>query len=198
MRRLLTGLTALFSLVLVACSTTPSAVTDFDPGYDFAGLKTFYVLETKQGGESPQSLLVSPFTLGHLHGVIQQDLSQRYQRVDSPEQADFLVRYHVVLEDRLDARHYNSYYGYGHHGYSSHFYGHGYHPHGSRTQVYRQGSLILDMVDAKTEEPIWRGVSEERLRDSYTPQERREILSAAASYTLSQFPPLGAANNQQK
>lgn len=196
MHRLVSALTLVLSFVLVACSSTPSAVTDFDPGYNFAGLKTFYVLETKQGGESPQSLLVSPFTLGHLHGVIQQDLSQRYQRVDSPEQADFLVRYHVVLEDRLDARHYNSYYGYGHHGYSSHFYGHGYHPSGNRTQVYRQGSLILDMVDAKTDEPIWRGVSEERLRDSYTPQEHREILSAAASYTLSQFPPLGVAQDQ--
>jgi len=189
MYRLLSGFVGLLSLVLVACSSQPSAVTDFDPGYDFAGLKTFYVLETKQGEESPQSLLVSPFTLGHLHGVIQQNLNQRYQRVDTPEQADFLVRYHVVLEDRLDARHYNSYYGYGHHGFSSHFYGHGHHSHGSRAQVYRQGSLILDMVDAKTEEPIWRGVSEERLRDSYTPQERRKILSAAANFTLSKFPP---------
>ena len=191
MYRFLSGFILLVSLVLAACSTTPSAVTDFDPDYDFAGLKTFYVLETKQGEGSSQSLLVSPFTLGHLHGVIQENLSQRYQRVDSPEKADFLVRYHVVLEDRLDARDYDSYYGY--HGYSSHFYGRGYYPRGNRSQGYRQGSLILDFVDAKTEEPIWRGVSEERLRDSYTPQRHREILSEAASFTLSRFPPQDVA-----
>jgi len=50
--------------------------------------------------------------------------------------------------------------------------------------------LIVDLVDAKTEKPIWRGVSEKRLRQGLTPQEQREVLTNAVREVLAKFPPI--------
>ena len=57
-------------------------------------------------------------------------------------------------------------------------------------RIYNQGNLIIDIVDGKTDKPIWRGVSEKRLRSGLTPQQQREILSEAVVQVLSKFPPI--------
>jgi hypothetical protein len=57
-------------------------------------------------------------------------------------------------------------------------------------RTYNQGSLILDITDAKDNKPVWRGVSEKRLNRNMTPAQQREVLSRAVSEVLSQFPPV--------
>jgi hypothetical protein len=46
------------------------------------------------------------------------------------------------------------------------------------------------MVDAKTQQPIWRGVSEKRLNRGLSPQEQRQILSSSVLEVLAKFPPV--------
>ncbi len=57
-------------------------------------------------------------------------------------------------------------------------------------RVYNQGNLIIDIADAKTDKPIWRGVSEKRLGRKMTPSQQREVLTQAVTEVLSQFPPV--------
>lgn len=57
-------------------------------------------------------------------------------------------------------------------------------------RVYSQGNLIIDLVDGKTEKPIWRGVSEKRLRTGLSPAQQREVLTNAVQEVLATFPPI--------
>ncbi len=176
-------------LVLSACATKPYVETDYDQAYSFSGLKTFEVAETKQ--DFKDSILVSPFTLSHIQAVLQSELAKRYQAPVTGEKPDFVVSYHVVLEEKIDPRSYNQLYGFG-------WYGRGYYPaprpyfYGTNTglRIYSQGSLIIDIVDGKTDKPIWRGVSEKRLSQGMSPQRQREILSMAVTEVIAEFPPV--------
>lgn len=186
MIRLKTGFVWCLLLLLTACATRPSVMADYDSAYDYASLRTFYVVDSIQTSE--ENLLISPFTIQHLQRVIVDQLGQRYEPVRDPELADFRIRYHIVMEERLDRRSFDHYYGYGYPGFGPmHRYHYGPPP---LPRVYNQGTLIVDVVDSKTGQPIWRGVAAERIGDNADPSRQREILSAAMVDILSQFPPV--------
>lgn len=190
--KILIKFSLLFSLViLVACSQQPRVNTDYQAGYNFAGLKTFQVMESKQ--DTKADVLVSPFTLGHIHQALETELSKRYQKATADQKPDFVITYHVIVEEKIDPRSYDELYGFG-------IYGRGYYRYpypyaspflyGPRLRTFNQGSLIIDIADAKENKPIWRGVSEKRLSRNMTPAQQREILSLAVLEVLSQFPPV--------
>lgn len=186
-------LTGLFCIVLLmaACSSKPYVVTDYDTGFDFASLRTFAVADSRQAAK--ENVLISPFTFSHIHNVVEQEFSQRYQRVSGETTPDFIVSYHIVIEEKLDPGSYDRLYGFGGYGYGR---GYRYYPsplfYGTTggPRMYNQGSLIVDLVDARTERPIWRGVSEKRLRSGLTPAQQREILTNAVREVLAKFPPI--------
>lgn len=186
------GLCGLFFsvLLLVGCANKPYVSTDYDAGYNFAALKTYAIKENKP--DSKENLLISPFTFSHIHSLVNSELAKRYQAVAGTGAPDFYVSYHLVMEEKLDPRSYDDLYGAGYWGrgyrYPSPFF---YHPvPAGGVDVYNQGSLIIDMVDAKTQQPIWRGVSEKRLNKGLNPQKQREILTSAVLEVLSKFPPV--------
>jgi hypothetical protein len=187
--------TGLFSLLLLiaslsGCTTKPYVETDYEASYNFAALKTFAVKSAKQ--DTKENILISPFTLSHIHTLVNGELAKRYQSVGESAAPDFLVTYHVVMEEKLESSAYDQMYGVGYWGrgyrYPSPLF---YRPiYDGGVRVYNQGSLIIDMVDAKTQQPIWRGVSEKRLSKSLSPQKQREILTSAVMEVLAQFPPV--------
>ena len=176
---------ALGLLALVGCSNVPNVETDYNQQVNFSALRTFDIAPTKQ--TVGDNVLISPFTFGQLSSVIEQDLSARYVRVAVGQRPDFIVSYHVVIEEKLDPRTYNDMYGFG-------YWGRGfYYPrsyfHGLNTvRVYNQGSLIVDVADSSGR-PLWRGVSQKRLSKGLGQQAQRQVLSEAVSEVLSQFPP---------
>jgi hypothetical protein len=172
----------------IGCATQPYVETDHQADFDFSMLKTYSVAETKQ--DTKQDILISPFTLSHIHSALEGELGKRYQSVASGAKPDFIVSYHVVIEEKIDPRSYDDLYGFG-------YYGRGYrYPrpffYGTDTglRVYNQGSLIIDITDVKTDKPIWRGVSEKRLSRGMAPQQQRTVLSRAVTEVIAQFPPL--------
>lgn len=188
-------LMALGVLLIAGCSSQPNVETDHQIDFDFSVLKTFEVSEPKQ--DTQDSVLVSPFTLAHIHSSLEAELAKRYQSAATGAKPDFTVSYHVVIEEKIDPNSYNSLYGYGYGGYGGYgYYGRGYyHPwpyygYNTGVRVYNQGSLIIDITDAKTGKPLWRGVSEKRLGRSMAPQQQREVLSAAVTEVMAHFPPV--------
>lgn len=176
-------------LLVAGCANKPYVATDYDTSYDFSALRTFAVADVQQ--DTKDNLLISPFTFSHIHNVVEQEFGQRYQQVANDEAADFIVNYHIVIEEKLDPGSYDRLYGFG-------YYGRGYRYFPSPLfygttggpRVYNQGSLIIDLVDAKTEKPIWRGVSEKRLRSGLQPVQQREILTNAVREIMAVFPPI--------
>lgn len=187
--RFIRKLTALIVTVfMIGCTNTPYVDTDYSQKTNFAELRTYQIAPTKQ--DVGDNLLISPFTFSHLAAVIDQNLGVRYQQVAAGQTPDFIVNYHLVVEEKLDPRAYNDFYGYGMWGRPYYYYPRGYfYGINSGVRVYNQGSLILDITDSKGQ-PLWRGVSQKRLSKGLSNQRQREVLSEAVAEVLAYFPPV--------
>ena len=52
---------------------------------------------------------------------------------------------------------------------------------------------MIDLVDAKTEQLIWRGAAQSRLRVTTTPEDSEQRTREVVSKLLASYPPGGAA-----
>lgn len=184
------------------CTSGPRLVTDYDTAYGFGELRSFALAEAD--AQRRTNILISPFTYQHLDRAVIDALTPRYTLAGDTDSAgaegtgdegagdesspDFLVRYEIVMEDKLDPRggdlRYGMAFGYGPFWPSAH-----YHLGSSSPRTYTRGSLVIDFVEADTGEPIWHGVAEQRVSDRQNPERQREVLGEAVAQLLAQFPP---------
>lgn len=161
--------------VLSAGCTPISTNFDYDLSWDFASLKTYHLLAP------PTNPAIDSLTRDRIVNAINSGLTARgYSEVDA--NADFSVAYHIGSENKIEVSNWG--YAYGQRG--------GYWGT-SRAAVdvyqYQEGTLIVDIVDTKTNKLIWRGIARKVLDVNPTPEQRTETINAAVQKILKNFPP---------
>jgi hypothetical protein len=166
---------------LAACSSV-QVKQDWDPNANFSGLHTWnWQSSTPALTGNPR--LDDPLVHSRIQSALAATLrSKGYAQTAS--KPDFLVTYHVAIQQKLDAQ--TIYTGYG--PYRG-WYGVG----GTQTVVdqYDLGTLLVDFIDPGTNNVIWRGTAESRLQELKTPEEREARVKDAVERLLNQFPPPG-------
>lgn len=175
----------LVMLILAGC-TTLRVSTDYDPEADFSRLSTYDwmpapVIKTGDPEVTYNSLIES-----RIQGSVNEILQARGYR-QGTESPDFFLAYHVNIDKKESVTYINDLYGYGRGwGYSG---GWTY----PRTEVmvteYKQGTLILDIVQASNKQLIWRGVATDDVYVEDTPEEKEQKIRNAVAEMLAQFPP---------
>jgi hypothetical protein len=177
---LLTAVTAL--LLLSACSTTPSleARTDYNREFDFSGVSNIAIQPVQRGNLA--AVRISDMQVSRLNEAFTDALQARgLNVVDDNARADLLMTWHLVTEERMDVRSYNT---------SSFYNCWRCGPSVSDVSVrqYTQGTLIVDMIDPVRNRSVWRSIVQTRLRD--TNAEQAEALrNEAARASFAEFPP---------
>ncbi len=180
-RRLL-AMTALAALA--ACSGV-QVNHDFNPQANFAALQTFDWMP--ESGRQADGRVASDLRDQRFRSATEANLSAKgFRKVTSG--ADFLVGYHLTLENEVDYQAVNTYWGprWGYRG----IYG-GVGTTHVTARGYVQGTLIIDIFDVEAEELVWRGVGEGRVEQNWSPQERDEKVRRAVEAILADFPPNG-------
>ncbi|HZU53867.1 MAG TPA: DUF4136 domain-containing protein, partial [Holophagaceae bacterium] len=59
----------------------------------------------------------------------------------------------------------------------------------SQTHSYREGTLAIEIVDARTNQLVWQGVDEGVLTGLDTPDKANDAVASAVKDTLAKFPP---------
>ena len=185
----------LVAAVVTACSGLTSS-SDFDP----ARLDTMRTYQTwawayaKDGSvgdlRSSDRVIDDPLMDKQIRGMVESSLlTKGYHRVDGDD-PDFRVGYHISMNGRMDVSYINTYYGYGWGGYwGSYGPSFGYVQTTPSVQEYREGTLIIDIVDGRANELAWRGVVQGELHEKRGADERREALVKAIDEALKDFPP---------
>ena len=184
-----TPLRALVGLCLVsllaACSSTPSleASTDFDPRFDFRGVKKIAIQPVDRLGVA--AISISDMQISRVNAALASELQRKgFILVEDNSEADMLLAWHLVTEERMDVRNYNSmsYYNCWRCG-----------PVVSDVSVrqYTMGTLIVDMIDPLRNQSVWRAIVDSRLRSSPTPEQTAELNREAARALFAEFPPTG-------
>ena len=62
---------------------------------------------------------------------------------------------------------------------------------GTSVRQYDQGTLVIDFIDAATEQLVWRGTGSDRLYNQLTPEETTSKVNNLVKKIMEQYPPLG-------
>ena len=169
-----------------------------DNKIDFSNFKTYHWHGRNEYNASSLKYL-DPIMDKRIRDAINaQFLSQHYTKLAADAgKVDFLVNYSIVVDDRVDIRTYNNYnglypgYSYrGRYGYYGRGYGTAYNT-GPETQAthYKQGTLIIDILDPKTDQLIWRGSADGRLPKGSDKNKSDKLAQKYVNKILEEFPP---------
>lgn len=184
------SLVILTILALSSCSSI-KVVTDYDKEVDFAQYDTFSFLPWDiQNGKRVNDLdkLI-------IYKAIANEMRKKgYVKADS---GDLRINVQVILDEKTGTKAYTNYYsmggyGYGYGGYGGYGYG-GYAPfgYGHATTTYQDfkytdGTLIIDIFDAKDKKLIFQGGATGTLDSNSSAKERQ--ATASMMRLFAQFP----------
>jgi len=114
----------------------------------------------------------NPFFQDHLRGEVERAMTQRgFEWSAAGERADLLLHYHANISERLDVDRLDVQRGYcGENGCDV------------PTRQYEAGTLVIDVIDARTNRLIWRGWAQSAVKDMLANQDTmaRQINEAIA------------------
>jgi hypothetical protein len=165
----------------VSCSSGMRVSTTVSPAANLTGLMRFRVLtppsrrDGRQAADDP--MLVNSITNRALHEQVTQAFRLRGYVLDE-RNADFTVAYYASARERLDVTLWD-------YGYAPRWGGWGRRP-GYTARPFTEGTLIVDVVDARTSELLWRGRASAEVSDE--PAAFRARLREAVDRIVSRFP----------
>lgn len=182
MRTSMTITASALALAVFAGSSSVSAAThsDFTKSYPLQTLKTFQFKEQRRISRDP--LANNDIWANDVRQAIRSDLTTRGMTEATNGKPDFYVAFYVGLKDRYDV----SYMGYGlpvfHSGFRTGWWGW---PRGYDVWAvpYTESTVIVDLVDAHTNQLVWRGYD----TDTLNTKNPDKTLTKAVDNVLSRY-----------
>jgi hypothetical protein len=167
-----TARAAACALCLMLCAAAASAQevsTDYDHGADFTKYKTFAWGDNKGAPEG--------FADRRIKEAIKQQLVARGLREVTDGTPDVRVAYQVGARDRTSATPTDT-------NWSSERWSD---PSNLSVEVFREGRLVVDIVDAARKELIWRGTAVDTISEDTS--KNRAKIQKAVEKMFKQYPP---------
>ena len=175
-------LVTVFALFLSACGSTPlESVSDFDAGFDFSKVRNIAFLPIDRANLN--TVIVSDMQVNRINQALEDDLRRKgFSVIKDTQQADLLLSWHLVTQEKTDVRSYNS---------ASYYNCWRCGPAVSDVSVrqYTVGTFIVDMVDPSLGQSVWRSTIESKLSSKPDPETAPERRREAAMAIFSNFPP---------
>ena len=178
MRRLvLIATAAIFLSTTLACSSM-TVRADHDSENDFSHYGSFALFE-RQGKEKNEQRRpqMSPLVDRRIGSAMAAELEAKGFDSTTPRQADFLVTFYTAVRQRV-VIHHAGWYGWRRWGW-----------HGGTRWVnsYPEGTLVIDIIDRRDRQLVWRGVGEGAFTNSNPSDEK---VAKRVSKILRTFPPI--------
>ncbi|WP_404339565.1 DUF4136 domain-containing protein [Pseudoalteromonas mariniglutinosa] len=168
-------------LLLSACAKTPD--WDYDKSTNFSNYKTFAWMPSASLTKNVNNYQISPLMEKRVREAVNNELQRQNMQLVDVAQADVLINYHASVDTKIDVDTVNIGYG-----ARWNYWGMGYNTQ-TTTREYEVGTLILDVVDRASNQLVWRGAKEGRLKKNQTPEQRTQIVNETVAKILSNFPP---------
>lgn len=180
---------------LSSCSPRFMVNSDYDREVNFDQYHTYKIIDGEATTGDP--VYSSPIVRRRIKKFIAEEMNERgYQRVDTA-QADMLIRFSKDIEHR-DQTHYDhpamynmGYgWGWGPGWFGSPFWGGPawYGPRSYASSV-REGRLIINIYDSKTDQLIWQGWAIGEVNGQRSARDREKAMERKVSKIMDKFPP---------
>lgn len=164
-------------LLMVSCGPTLQVTSDYDHSANFSNYKTFRIVKLEQ-----QQQTINQLNQNRIIEAVRSEMkSKGFTEV---EDADLFVNIVVILKDEKQLT--ANTYGYGG-GYRPYAWGGGYSSTTVNVENYKNGSLIVEVADAKTKNLLWEGIGN---RDIDSPSSNPDqAIKDAVKSIMASFPP---------
>lgn len=171
---------AMLATALLGCASGPKIFTNQDPSADFAGYRTYGFPPVLGTDEAGYSSILSQL----LKTAASRELETRgYTQSDQP---DLLVNFQVRTKEKIQASSTPAAGGY--YGYRRGYYGvWGGYPMETNVTQYTEGTLNIDLVDAKRNQLAWEGVAVGRIREE-TRRNLEPAVNEAVAKIFAEYP----------
>lgn len=144
-----------FAATLTACATSMTVSSHVERGLDLSRYRTFDWGPADALPAGDARLDANPFFEDRVQGAVEKGLAARgFRLVARGEPADLLIHYHATIAQRLSVTHTDRTAG-----YDSQADG------PADLVAYEAGTLVLDIIDARTNALIWRGWAQHNAKD---------------------------------
>ncbi len=137
---------ALILLTVWSCSNQIRVKTDYDREVNLKLYKSYAWLPLKEIESKNNPLVYNELTDKRIKKAVETQFQVKGIQY-TPENPDLRIHYHIIVDNRSAVR--------------PAAYGYYYSPYWMRNQYdvyqYREGTLIIDLMDAKNKNLIWRG-----------------------------------------
>ncbi len=176
------------SLMVLAlgCASSIDVKHDYDKSQHFSALKTYdwFPEPTIIPGNARTAMQRSGLVAKRITDAVDSQLSAKGLTKDS-RNPSFLIIKHIGLDDKINVTDYG--YSYGAYG---RYYGGAWGGRNIDVYQYTEGTLILDFIDPKTKQLIWRGCAIGTVDPNKTREEREKRLNKAIAKIMAKFPPV--------
>jgi hypothetical protein len=167
------------AVVVAACGSSAKVAIEYDKAANFKGYRTYAWLPREPGPEQAQAARDPRLREAAMRAIDEGLAAKGLTRTDIDKSPDLLVAVHGWAVNRIDVQAYGYAYGPVPYGY----YPVG--PTGVDVRTYRDGTMIIDLVDARTKKMVWRGTA----TDTFEPGAEVKTVRNAAKQTLEDYPP---------
>lgn len=174
MKRWMVALFVGYIMYLTGCSSV-DVTTDYDRDVNFTQYKLYDWMEHHNSRQGGQMGLADPLAQKHITSAIEKELSAKGIKQDESS-PDFYIAYHTGMRNKVDVERYG--YRYGRWGQRWGSY--------TRVDRYKEGSIVVDFIDAKTKDLIWRGVAKDAIGKG---DSRADYINKCMEQLLKEFPP---------
>jgi len=180
-------ITIIVAVFASACAPSVKVSADYDRSVNFSAYKTFAMYEVKASAN------INKLNQDRIEKYIRMEMSKRGY-VENNTNPDLKVNAVTVLKNKRGISASTSYYGYG--GF--------YRPYGVwgvpvtgytsvSTYDYKDGSLVIDVIDAKANKMIWSGSAVVEIYNQ--PKNPEEAISTTIAKIMAGYP-IGLTNTQ--
>lgn len=168
---------ATVTLILTSACSTWTVRTDWDAEAEFNQYSTFAWFERGDRGQRGRAQ-PSPLVAKRVERRVVSTLTASGYREAPPRQADFLVTHHTAVREKVAVSHLG--YAYPRRWHRGWGWG------ATRVHHYREGSLVIDVIDRRNRELVWRGVAQGAFT---SPNPSDEKVQKVVERLLADFPP---------
>lgn len=159
---------ALTAIIFMTGCSSIQVETDYNREVDFSKYKTYRWIPHVKGTED-NPLMNDPLIESHVKNAVNAEMAKKgFTRIEEGH-PDFLMAWYFTARNRVDVTHY---YGY-------------WYPQ-TNVYKYKEGTLIVDIVDRENKQLIWRGWATGVLEDR---SRINDQINYSVQKLLKKFPP---------
>jgi len=176
------GLTLAALAALAGCSTLRIG-SDYDRSASFSAYHTFTWMERDHHGSA------NPLVVQRAREAVEGELTAKgFERAATDTTADFAVDFTIGSRERTEVDSYPPPYA-GRWWALDDWWGHPYWAYQVDGRQYREGTLSVDIFDARSHKPVWHGWAKKELTRADI-EHSQQPIRAAVDRILANFPPV--------